>query len=214
MSNKPHGYWKNIDNILILSRKYKTRNDFRVNDNKAYSQAALRGILDIVCSHMDFKHWTYDDCKIEALKYNTRSEFRFNAKSAYSKANHMGWVNGLCSHMILGRKPNNYWDKERCHKEALKYTRRTIFKYGSCVAYNKASEMGWIDEICSHMSFLKRHPRKYWDKERCQIIAKKYNYKMDFINNDTYVYAKASKKGWLDDICSHMVVLRKRKTIE
>lgn len=48
------------------------------------------------------------------------------------------------------KKPNGYWTKERCQKEALKYKTRMEFKSSSS-AYDVACRNGWIKDICGHM---------------------------------------------------------------
>jgi hypothetical protein len=50
-------------------------------------------------------------------------------------------------------------------------------------------------------------PREYWNnKENCQKEALKYNTKFEFLKNNKYVYNFSYKRGWLDDICSHMII--------
>jgi len=49
------------------------------------------------------------------------------------------------------RKTKNYWTKERCKKDALKYNNRTEYNKNSVSSYSKAWKKGWLDEICSHM---------------------------------------------------------------
>lgn len=49
------------------------------------------------------------------------------------------------------RKKRNYWTKEKCIKEALKYKSRSIFKRKSPGAFGNAYKNNWIDEICFHM---------------------------------------------------------------
>ena len=85
------------------------------------------------------------------------------------------------------KKPANYWDKDACRKEALKYNTRSEFKNGSVSAYHKATMNKWIDEICQHM---KRaiNPPNHWNFERCYIEALKYNIKSEFIKNMFSLY--------------------------
>lgn len=45
-------------------------------------------------------------------------------------------------------------------------------------------------------------------KEFAQSIANKYSKKIDFHDNDNYLYRTAYRHGWLDDICSHLDVLK------
>lgn len=48
-------------------------------------------------------------------------------------------------------KLKNYWSKEKCHEEALKYETRSQFYINSKGAYLKASRNKWLNDICSHM---------------------------------------------------------------
>ena len=44
-----------------------------------------------------------------------------------------------------------------------------------------------------------------WTKEKCHEAALKYNKKIDFIKLSYKEYRAAARRGWLSDICSHMV---------
>jgi hypothetical protein len=61
------------------------------------------------------------------------------------------WIADVCKHMVDLRKPKDYWTKEKCRDEALRYTSRSDFNRYSISAYSKAWEMKWLDEICKHM---------------------------------------------------------------
>jgi hypothetical protein len=49
--------------------------------------------------------------------------------------------------MIEVTKPNGYWTKERCQKEALKCKSRTEFKTICSLAYKNSRNNKWINEI-------------------------------------------------------------------
>lgn len=40
------------DNLLIIAKKYKTKSDFKKEDDSTYSVARVLGIIDDICSHM------------------------------------------------------------------------------------------------------------------------------------------------------------------
>jgi hypothetical protein len=145
--------------------------------------------------------WTKEACQAEAKKYNSRSEFYKNSASAYGKALERKWLNEICAHMTCLTKPNNYWTKERCKQEALKYKKRTEFESGSGSAYNKALKKKWIDDICTHMLIIRKN---YWTLELCQIEALKYTYRTEFSKNNRNAYQAARAHGWLDKVCKHM----------
>ena len=104
--------------------------------------------------------WTEEMVKIEALKYKSKSEFKLKSSSAYIAARKNKWLNDVTNHMIIIRKPNNHWTLENCKTEALKYKFRSEFKLKSRGAHNRAYEMGWLDEVRSHMPIRKERMRK------------------------------------------------------
>ena len=100
--------------------------------------------------------WTKDRCILEALKYNTKNSFRNNSPSAYNKSLKKKWINDICIHMNEIKKPKDYWSKERCQEEALKYKTRGEFSIKNS-GYSKAWENNWLDEICTHMKYIGNH---------------------------------------------------------
>jgi T4 RnlA family RNA ligase len=117
--------------------------------------------------------WAKDICEIEASKYKSKRDFKKNSPGAYRSALYNGWIKDICNHMVPLIK-NNYWTKERCQEEALKYNSRSEFETGSPTAYLKSGKMGWRDEICSHM---KSNGNRY---KRCI-------YAIEFSDNHVYV---------------------------
>ena len=97
--------------------------------------------------------WTKDRCLEEALKFKTKNDFRNNSPSAYNKSLKRKWINDICTHMNEIKKPRDYWTKEECHKESLKYSTRSEFNRESVSAYSKAWEKNWLDDICNHMKY-------------------------------------------------------------
>jgi predicted GIY-YIG superfamily endonuclease len=201
-------------------------------------------------------YWTKENCISEGLKYSNRIEFQKNSKGAYMSCLKNDWLEEVCSHMIIYKKPKNYWTKERCKEEALKYSDIKSFREESSVAYNKSVLGGFLDEICVHMSKIEKHkkgywtlemckleaekyknrtdfkkskayaivvknkwfdeikhlpstkkPRNYWTKERCREEALKYDKRIDFETNSISACITARKKGWIDEICQHMIVI-------
>lgn len=212
---KPRGYWDVFENCKNEALKYKTRNEFSVNCNRAYKMCLKFGWLDDVSSHMidamkiaveKRRIWTKEKCKNEALKYRIKSRMNPSALGSIHKN---GWEDELCSHM---EKPHeNYkkmfhWTKEKTHEEALKYNLLYDFKKANGSAYNAAYKNKWLDVVCSHMNkpYGKFKKKNYWSKEKCHKEALKYNKRSLLYYSNSTVYQKARLKGWLDDICSHM----------
>jgi hypothetical protein len=52
-------------------------------------------------------------------------------------------------------------------------------------------------------------PKGYWTKEICVEEGKKYSTKKDFRKNSRNIYDVSIKHGWISEVCSHMIPLRK-----
>jgi len=158
--------------------KYNSRIEFKTKNRYAYMKACEYKCLDEICKY-DTKYkvrnyWTKERCNEEALKYTKISDFMKHSKGAYSSADKNGWLDEICSHIKSTYKPNGYWTKERCMKEALKYKTKKDFIKMSNSAYSLSYKNGWLDEICSHM----------------RLIGNMYNrciYAFEFEDNSVYV---------------------------
>lgn len=195
--------------------KYQTRTEFNKLCGAAYSAACKNGWLDEVCQHMKIQrkpqgYWTRERCGVEARKYQSRAEFNKLCGGAFKVSREKGWLDEICKHMKVPKKPNDYWTKERCGVEALKYQSRAEFEKLCRGAYRVSKEKGWLGEICKHMKALQK-PRGYWTKERCSEEALKYQTRLKFQKSNEAAYTAARKNGWLDSICAHMIEIKKPK---
>lgn len=59
--------------------------------------------------------------------------------------------------LVKKRNPKNFWTKEKCQEEALKYKTRSEFNKNSLAAYCKAWDCKWLDDICGHMTIVGNH---------------------------------------------------------
>ena len=200
---KPNGYW-DFENCKAEAAKYITRSEFQKKSISSYREALNNDWLDEICSHMTVinkpkNHWSKDNCHQEALKYKTRSEFQKTSNASYCKASKEKWLDEICSHMIQLKKPNNYWTKEKCHQEALKFNTKVDFREKASNIYSQAHRKGWLDIICCHMTPLKR-PSDYWTKERIIEEAKKFSNRTDFNKNSGGAALIARGYGWYEEI--------------
>jgi predicted GIY-YIG superfamily endonuclease len=99
------------------------------------------------------------------------------------------------------RRPTNYWTKERCAEEALKYESKKDFRNKSKTAYGIICKNDWLDEMCVHMPNI----FMAWTKEKCFEEALKYKTKVDFQKNSGSAYQAARKNKWLKEISQHML---------
>jgi predicted GIY-YIG superfamily endonuclease len=128
-------------------------------------------------------YWIKERCHQASLSCKSVKEFKSKFSGAHYRAAKEGWLGDICSHLPDYRtiKPHNYWTKEKCHQEALKYNHRKEFQIGSCTAYMTAQKKRFLDEICSHMipavSFMKRFIYAYEFADKCVYVGLSYNVK-------------------------------------
>ena len=91
--------------------------------------------------------WNKKNCENEASKYKSKYEFCKGSKSAYCSALNNGWLNEICKHMGDNKILRDYWSKERCKDEALKYNSRGEFGIKSSYACRISRKNKWIDEF-------------------------------------------------------------------
>jgi hypothetical protein len=91
------------------------------------------------------RKWTYETCRNEAKKYKTKVEFQQGSSGAFKYAHDKGiikdfdWLEEL-------KKPNGYWNRERCEEEARKYKSKGEFLKGCSAAHHAAVVNGWLND--------------------------------------------------------------------
>lgn len=143
--------------------------------------------------------WSKEECFRQAKKYTSRGDFESKESGCYKASLRLGIYEEVCAHMNYKKLPNNYWTKDKCGIEALKYKTRTKFYRGSGSAYNACLKNGWLDEVCKHMN-----KGVTFSVQECEEAAQKYYSKSAFLKADKAKFKFAKKKGWLNDICKHM----------
>ena len=103
------------------------------------------------------------------------------------------------------RKPNNYWNKENCRIEALKYSNKSEFQKIAAGAYSSIYRNGWENELLRHMVCKNR----MWTKETCIQEGLKFKKRSDFIKQTNGAYRYAVRNGWVNDCISHMKKIQK-----
>lgn len=104
-------------------------------------------------------------------------------------------------------KPRGYWCEENVLASAAPYNTVRDFRSAEPSAYSIAKKNGWLPQVTAHMTPL-RKPDGYWseNKERCRSEALKYKTRSDFNIYSKSAYLACYMNGWLDEVCSHMVV--------
>lgn len=95
---------------------------------------------------------------------------------------------------------NIKWTKTLLIEEALRYDTKISFYKNNRSAYDSASKIGILDDICKHMSskFIK------WTPDMLREEALKHNTRGSFLKNGRGAYMASKRRGILDEICKHM----------
>ena len=197
----PRGYWTK-EKCHEESLKYKTRTEFRKKSSSAYKNSLKLKIIDDVCSHMIqygdlYKRCIYsyefsDNCVYVGLTYNL--EKRHNNRKTDKK-------DAVTKHiMITGIQPilkqlTDYIDVKESRIKEGEYVKK--YKNEGWIILNKTGTGSVGGDILK------------WTKDKCQEKALKYNTRSDFRKNDRNVYFTCCDRKWIDDVCSHMIQLRK-----
>lgn len=193
---KMHQYTK--EECLEVAKKYTTRKEFLELAPQYYYRACAKHWRNEICKHMERQG------NLERRKIYV---FEFSDKYAY---------------IGLAMNPEN---REKQH---LSTNTSSVFKHiedTGCKEYvfkvlsddflssnqaaeeekmiNEYREKGWNMINIRPGGDLGYIPRKY-TKEYCANIAKKYQYRCDFIKGDKASYEGARRYGYLDEVCAHM----------
>jgi hypothetical protein len=229
-----HGWWIEISSHMVsktswrkgksdwnknitheLAKQYETKSEF--HDGKkigsfktnykakyAYEVARVNGWLEDICSHMkqninDRPRYIYvalwEDQKLcyVGLTQHIKDRFsdhRNNPKSAVWRTTK---IYGDPEFKILTDEPVDVSIAAQCEEEwkskyeSMGYTSVNVAKTGSLGSYSRI-----------------------WDYESVKAEAAKYERRTDFHLNGGGAVEVAKKNGWLEDICSHMPIIRGR----
>lgn len=155
-------------------------------------------------------YWTKERILSNARQYDIQSDWRISNANAYMIAQEKRWMTEATAHMKKSRKPDGYWTKDKVMVNARKYTILKDWRVHGSAAYSAAARHGWLREATEHLevSFVKT---RRWTKENIRLDAQKYTLLQDWRNNSSVACRIAVKKGWLEDVASHLKRIRKKK---
>jgi len=99
------------------------------------------------------------------------------------------------------------WDKKSILNDLKKY--KTYSEYRKSKSYRIAVKNNMLTEISKHFKIKPHKQHNYWSYNRCKEEALKYDKKSDLSKNSPSAYSSIRLHGWLDELCSHMIKLRK-----
>jgi hypothetical protein len=159
---------------------------------------------------------------MEKSEYKSLTEWRNSCSREYVIARKNGWIKEICEifgwtyRQTIHKNPKNYWTKEKCIEDGLKYDTLQKWNFNNRAAYRTAVKNGWIKEICEICGWIYKpanvvHPKNYWTKEKCIEDALKYNSVSEWVRNSRSVYGITIRNGWYEECTIHMVRIRIRK---
>lgn len=209
------------ENLITIAKKYKSKIDFREQDNSAYSASCRMGIINNVCSHMISQNISRPEL---ILKYIISQ--LFNKKILY---NNKKIINPyeldiyIPDYKLAFEYDGLYWHKEKIEIDNIK-NNLCIEKCIKLIRINEESSIknqlkNQLDEINNYckinikieqinnitekeiLSFI---TDKILDYEKIKIITDRYNNYREFKNNEKKLYRKLYKLKILNDFTSHM----------
>lgn len=133
------------EQLLELTKQYKTKKEFRIQNDSLYQLCRNRGILKKATWLERCHKWTYESCYSEAQKYTTLREFSKCSASAYTSARINGWLSDYT--WLKRNKPKGYWTYDTCYQEAQKYHSKWEFAQNSNTAYKTALKNNWLSDF-------------------------------------------------------------------
>jgi hypothetical protein len=205
------------DKIRDEAKKYNKVSEFIKNSKSAYSAAKRKGdeYFKDITSHMDvsnYRFWSDDELRDEALKYNSKNEFAKGSPSASGRALSRGkeFYDSITSHMEKLKRDK--WTDDELRQEALKYNTKAEFAKNSPSASQIANRRGkeFWDEVTSHMTPIIH----MWTDDELRQEALKYNTKSEFRDKSPNAHQVAMNRGkeFWDDVTSHMEILNRKWT--
>lgn len=203
--------------------KYRSRSEFHKHSGSAYNAALRNFWLDEICTHMGHAYHSLRSPDTVSRASYTKFENLVDVASASASILDKETTvtphadsDSASSHpdTPLERSPSQresesqaasdaYWTMESCKEEARRFSTRFEFCKSSGAAYDAAKRNGWISEVCSHMSSIQM-PTGHWTRENCRAEAQCYTSRVEFRKRSGGAYYAAWRKGFLDEICTHM----------
>ncbi len=203
---KPKGFWTK-EKCHEEALKYKTKVEFSKNCSSAYSISYTNKWLEEICSHMIIignisKRCIYaiefpDNHVYVGLSYNAEKRFKEHLED--NEINNSGVLEHYKKTKLTPKfkKISEYIDVNEASK--LEGIKKTEYQNDGWITLNKAK--------CGGIGGSKLK----WTKEKCQEEALKYETRGEFWENAGSCCNSALKNGWFEEICSHMIEVKKPK---
>jgi hypothetical protein len=198
---KPKGFWTK-EKCKEESLKYSTRKELKLKSVGAYNVIIKNKWGEEFFSHMK---------KIGNKHKRTIYSFEFNDNHVYigltcdvERRNKQHLISGpILNHSKITKTPIpdiKILKENLLEVDSIEHEKQLIKDY---------IENGWFILNKSNGGELGGDMK--WTYEKCKLEAKKYEYRNDFSLKSPGAYSSSRRNKWLNDICSHMVVIKKQR---
>ena len=149
---KPHGFWTK-ERIKNSALGHPTRKKWQEEDPKAYSAAAMAGLLNDLEVTQHFVRslkWTDENLRAEVSKYETIKALRAGSPVAYSTLKKQKKLKEFTAELKRARRPDP-WSKSEILSTAKQFDKRADFHIFGKGAYQAAKRMGVFEKATQHM---------------------------------------------------------------
>jgi predicted GIY-YIG superfamily endonuclease len=205
---RPKGYWT-FERCEKEAKKYLTRLDFQ-KGSSSYQAAQRNRWLDKICTHMEKG--------ANGFHYMVYAILNLKAKKAYIGITKQQFFKRVAQHKFNAIKGARNRSKEIALLEDTEYIALTDYIIVSTAV--KKAETNWARKYASKgFSILNEDIRfgslgpsstTYSDKDIAEE-ARKYTTKISFLRGCPRYYDAARRRGILDEVCNHMMQVRKPK---
>lgn len=208
MINKPKGHWNRLKNLKAEARKYTSRSAFKNGSQFAYTKASKQGLLDAVCVHMKPSvsvkpRFVY--VQMAKIGKKTHVYVGLSVNSSKRLAQHKSY--GRSPVQKLCKMPNlvsvQITDKPVPAWEAAQLEKTLIAAYSSNPREFKVLNKAVGGGLGSAQTL--------WTPNLLAEEAAQYAYRFDFKLGSPTAYSNAQRLGLLDEVCAHMVEVKKHK---
>ena len=149
---------------------------------------------------MNAKIWSKETVIADALKYTSVSEWRKNSSSAYAICCRNKWNDEACAHMQKKKEANGFWSDEKVLTEAKKYSTTAEWALSSPSSYSVAKRRKLVPSTMPRALI-----HNQWSKSQIEKVANECKTRGEFKSTYPSAYSIAIDKGWLEDVCAHML---------
>ncbi len=149
---------------------------------------------------MSRKLWTKEAVILDAQRFSSVAEWRRESPSAYVVCCRNKWNEEACSHMSRQKQSNGYWTDAKIEEESKKYQSTAEWNLASPSSYTAAKKRKLVP-----VAMPRALVRNKWTKTTIADAAMKYATRGEFRNSEPSAYTIALQKGWIDEVCGHML---------